>query len=63
MADTLENLADSSSYAVLQEKLDNLKTKYQVSVVHTVLNYKLIFILVHHLIMFESDVMDIVDMT
>jgi len=29
MADTLENLADSSSYAALQEKLDNLKTKYQ----------------------------------
>ena len=31
MADTLENLADSSSYAVLQEKLEKLKADYTVS--------------------------------
>jgi len=29
MADTLENLADSSSYAVLQEKLEKLKAGYE----------------------------------
>lgn len=29
MSDTLENLADSSSYAVLQEKLEKLKSSYE----------------------------------